>query len=58
MDRPAPTGRPTSATYPDVDLVNWQRLSDKDRYERLQHVKQRWDRHDIFNRRQSIEPPG
>lgn len=43
--------------YPDVDLGDWQRLYYKDSYETLQQVKQRWDPHDVFNHRQSIELP-
>ncbi len=43
--------------YPDVDLVDWQRLYYKDSYEVLQQVKRRWDPHDVFNHRQSIELP-
>jgi FAD/FMN-containing dehydrogenase len=44
--------------YPDVDLVDWQRLYYKDSYDQLQQVKQRWDPHHVFNHRQSIELPG
>jgi FAD/FMN-containing dehydrogenase len=43
--------------YPDADLENWSSLYYKDNYPRLQRVKGRWDPHNIFNHRQSIEPP-
>ena len=43
--------------YPDVDLEDWQHLYYKGNYARLQAVKQRWDPRNVFNHRQSIEPP-
>lgn len=42
--------------YPDVDLEDWQYLYYKDLYPRLQRVKSRWDPHDVFRHKQSIEP--
>lgn len=46
-----------SINYPDVDLVNWQRLYYKDNYPRLQQTKARWDPRNIFHHKQSIELP-
>jgi FAD/FMN-containing dehydrogenase len=43
--------------YPDTDLIDWQYLYYKQSYQKLQEVKYRWDRLNIFNHRQSIEPP-
>jgi hypothetical protein len=43
--------------YPDVDLVDWQHLYYKDNYARLQQAKGIWDPGNVFNHRQSIEPP-
>lgn len=43
--------------YPDVDLADWQTLYYKSAYARLQQAKLRWDPHDVFNHRQSIELP-
>jgi len=37
------------------DLVDWQFLSYKDNYSRLQRAKYEWDRNNLFNHRQSIE---
>ena len=43
--------------YPDVDLVDWQRLYYEDGYPRLMAVKRRWDPGDVFHHRQSVELP-
>jgi FAD/FMN-containing dehydrogenase len=43
--------------YPDADLKDWPSLYYKDNYSRLQRVKGQWDPHNVFNHRQSIEPP-
>jgi FAD/FMN-containing dehydrogenase len=42
--------------YPDVDLEDWQYLYYKEGYARLRQVKARWDPHDVFHHKQSIEP--
>jgi hypothetical protein len=43
--------------YPDVDLVRWQELYYQDAYSKLQKVKAAWDPGNVFNHRQSVEPP-
>ncbi|HEX8067153.1 MAG TPA: FAD-binding oxidoreductase [Thermoleophilaceae bacterium] len=44
--------------YPDVDLPDWQHLYYKGNYPELQRAKGRWDPGNVFNHRQSVEPPG
>jgi FAD/FMN-containing dehydrogenase len=44
--------------YPDVDLIDWQRLYYQGNYPRLQQVKAAWDPHDVFRHAQSVKLPG
>jgi len=43
--------------YPDVDLVDWQRLYYLEGYEKLMRVKARWDPGNVFHHRQSVQLP-
>jgi FAD/FMN-containing dehydrogenase len=43
--------------YPDVDLEDWESLYYQDGYARLQQVKHRWDRRNVFHHRQSVRLP-
>jgi hypothetical protein len=44
--------------YCDSDLGNWSDLYYKQNYPRLQQAKATWDRNNIFNHAQSIQPAG
>jgi FAD/FMN-containing dehydrogenase len=43
--------------YPDVDLEDWQELYYQDGYRKLMEVKRRWDPHNVFHHRQSVQLP-